>query len=81
MLSLKRRSNLLLKSVDELAVDAREVENSRSIDILKRMDKNEGFTSLEDTLVKALDTILENQSKNIPRTRIDMFYESLSLTN
>ncbi|KAL9489819.1 hypothetical protein ACSS6W_002096 [Trichoderma asperelloides] len=72
---------IMLKSVDEPATDAGEIENGRSIEILKRMGKNEGFTSLEDTLVKALDTIMENQSKNIPKTRIDLFYESLKLTN
>ncbi|GFP54370.1 NAD-dependent epimerase/dehydratase terH [Trichoderma asperellum] len=72
---------IMLKSVDEPATDAGEIENGRSIEILKRMGKNEGFTSLEETLVKALDTIMENQSKNIPKTRIDLFYESLKLTN
>ncbi|PTB34865.1 uncharacterized protein TrAFT101_002301 [Trichoderma asperellum] len=72
---------IMLKSVDEAATDAGEIENGRSIEILKRMGKNKGFTSLENTLVKALDTIMENQSKNIPKTRIDLFYESLKLTN
>jgi nucleoside-diphosphate-sugar epimerase len=68
---------IMLKSVDELVVDAGEVDNKRSIDILKKMGKDEGFTSLEDTLVKAVDTIVENQSKIVPKTRIDLFYESL----
>lgn len=71
----------MLKPVDEPAIDTGEIGNNRNIEILKGMGKNEGFTSLEDTLVKALDTIVENQSKKIPKTRIDMFYESLSLTN
>ncbi|KAL6787219.1 NAD(P)-binding protein [Trichoderma sp. SZMC 28012] len=66
-----------LKSVDEPVVDAGEVDNERSIEVLKKMGKEEGFTSLEDTLVKALDTILANQSKSVPKTRIDLYYDSL----
>ncbi|KAH8690829.1 NAD dependent epimerase/dehydratase family protein [Talaromyces proteolyticus] len=69
---------ILLQSVEESVVDAGEVDNERSIELLKRMGKEEGFTSLEDTLVKAVDTIIENQSKNVPKTRIDLFYESLA---
>ncbi|KAL6823578.1 NAD(P)-binding protein [Trichoderma camerunense] len=69
-----------LKSVDEPAVDAGEVDNERSIEVLKKMGKDEGFTSLEDTLVKALDTILANQSKSVPKTRIDLYYDSLAST-
>ncbi|PKK49054.1 hypothetical protein CI102_6503 [Trichoderma harzianum] len=67
-----------LKSVDEPVVDAGEVDNERSIEVLKKMGKKEGFTSLEDTLVKAVDTILSNQSKSVPRTRIDLYYHSLA---
>ncbi|KAL7782939.1 NAD dependent epimerase/dehydratase family protein [Trichoderma ceciliae] len=37
----------------------------------------EGFTSLEDTLVKALETIVQNQTKNVPKSRIDFYYECL----
>lgn len=69
-----------LKSVDEPVVDAGEVDNERSIEVLKKMGKDEGFTSLEDTLVKALDTILANQSKSVPKTRIDLYYDSLAST-
>ncbi|KAL6809643.1 NAD(P)-binding protein [Trichoderma sp. SZMC 28015] len=69
-----------LKSVDEPVVDAGEVDNKRSIEVLKKMGKDEGFTSLEDTLVKALDTILANQSKSVPKTRIDLYYDSLAST-
>ncbi|KAK4062198.1 hypothetical protein Trihar35433_9019 [Trichoderma harzianum] len=69
-----------LKSVDELVVDAGEVDNERSIEVLKKMGNEEGFTSLEDTLVKALDTILANQSKSVPKTRIDLYYDSLAST-
>ena len=68
---------ILLKTVDESAVDAGEVDNERSIEVLKKMGK-EGFTSLEGTIVKAVDTILENQSKNVPKTRIDLYYDSLA---
>lgn len=70
---------VLLKSVDETAVDAMEVDNARCVEILKMMGKEGGFTSLEDTLVKAVDTILENQSKNVPKTTIDLYYESLNI--
>lgn len=59
-------------------VDAGQVDNERSIEVLKMMGKQEGFTSLEDTLVKAMETIFENQSKNVPKTRIDLYYESLA---
>ncbi|KAL7905250.1 NAD(P)-binding protein [Trichoderma velutinum] len=69
-----------LKSVNEPVVDAGEVDNERSTEVLKKMGKEEGFTSLEDTLVKALDTILANQSKNVPKTRIDLYYDSLAGT-
>ncbi|KAL6802864.1 NAD(P)-binding protein [Trichoderma sp. SZMC 28013] len=69
-----------LKSVDEPVLDAGEVDNERSIEVLKKMGKEEGFTSLEDTLVKALDTILANQTKSVPKTRIDLYYDSLDST-
>ncbi|KAE8550622.1 hypothetical protein EYB25_006850 [Talaromyces marneffei] len=59
-------------------VDAGQVNNRRSIQVLKMMGKKEGFTSLEDMLVKAMDTIFENQGKNMPKTRIDLYYESLA---
>ncbi|KAF4443170.1 NAD dependent epimerase/dehydratase family protein [Fusarium austroafricanum] len=66
-----------LQSVKEAAVDAGEVNNQQSVEVLKKMGK-EGFTSLEDTLVKAVDTILQNQSNYVPKTRIDLYYESLA---
>ncbi|RFU76495.1 nad dependent epimerase dehydratase family [Trichoderma arundinaceum] len=69
---------ILLKLVDEPLMDAGEVDNERSIQVLKKMGKEEGFTSLEDTLVKAVDTIIENQPKNVPKTRIDLYYDSLA---
>ncbi|KAJ4185632.1 hypothetical protein NW767_012841 [Fusarium falciforme] len=69
---------IMLQSAEEPAVDAGEVENERSIEVLKKMGKEDGFTSLEDTLVKAVDVIIQNQSKNVPKTRIDLYYESLS---
>ncbi|EEA21906.1 NAD dependent epimerase/dehydratase, putative [Talaromyces marneffei ATCC 18224] len=59
-------------------VDAGQVDNRRSIQVLKMTGKKEGFTSLEDMLVKAMDTIFENQGKNMPKTRIDLYYESLA---
>ncbi|PTU19043.1 hypothetical protein P175DRAFT_0343667 [Aspergillus ochraceoroseus IBT 24754] len=68
---------IMLESVDERALDAGEVDHERSIEVLKKMGKDEeGFTSLEDSLVKALDAILGNQPKNVPKTRIDLYYES-----
>ncbi|KAL7935932.1 NAD(P)-binding protein [Trichoderma chlorosporum] len=70
-----------LKSVDEAAVDAGEVNNERSIEVLKKMGKKQGFTSLEDTLTKAVDNIFANQSKNVPKTRIDLYYDSLANTS
>lgn len=58
-------------------VDKGEVDNRRSIEVLKMMGKNNGFTSLEDTLAKAMETIFGNQGRNVPKTRIDLYYESL----
>ncbi|KAL6859437.1 NAD(P)-binding protein [Trichoderma novae-zelandiae] len=55
-----------LESVEETACDAGEVENKRSIEALKKLGQP-GFTSLEDTL-----------AKNVPKTRIDLHYESLA---
>ncbi|KIY00742.1 uncharacterized protein Z520_03407 [Fonsecaea multimorphosa CBS 102226] len=69
---------ILLKSVDERVVDADQVDNQRSVEVLKKMGKADGFTSVEDTLVKAVHTILENQCENVPKTRIDLFHESLA---
>jgi hypothetical protein len=70
----------MLKSVDEPAVDAGEVDNARSIEVLKRMGKESGFTALEDTLVKTVDNIVRNQTKDVPKLRIDLYYESLAST-
>lgn len=67
----------LEEGVEEV-VDKGTVDNRRSIEVLKMMGKVEGFTSLEDTLVKAMETIFENQDKNVPKTRIDLYYESLA---
>ncbi|OAQ59147.1 NAD dependent epimerase/dehydratase family protein [Pochonia chlamydosporia 170] len=69
---------ILLKSVEESVVDAGEVDNERCIEVLKKMGKDTGFTALEDTLVKAVDVILMNQSKAVPKTKIDLYYESLA---
>lgn len=61
-----------------LPTDGQEVvDNRRSIEVLKLMGKKEGFTSLEGTLVKAMETIFENQGRNVPKTKIDLGYESL----
>ncbi len=78
--TLHRRypQKIKLQSVDEQALDAGEVDNKRSVEVLKQMGKDGGFTSLEDTLVKAVDIIIDNQSKNVPKTRIDLYYESLA---
>ncbi|OQU95255.1 hypothetical protein CLAIMM_01488 [Cladophialophora immunda] len=76
------RDKILLESVgDEPVVDAGEVDNARSVEVLRKMGKPQGFTSLEDTLVKAVDVILENRSKNVPKTRIDLYYEALANTS
>ncbi|EXM21900.1 hypothetical protein RAB80_012991 [Fusarium oxysporum f. sp. vasinfectum] len=69
---------VLLKNVRESAVDAGEVDNERSAEVLRQMGKLEGFTSLEETLVKGVKTILENKEKNVPKTRIDLYYDSLA---
>ncbi|KAF4437289.1 aldehyde reductase II [Fusarium acutatum] len=69
---------VLLKDVKESAVDAGEVDNQRSAEILRKMGKLEGFTSLEQTLVKAVKTILENKGKNVPKTQVDLYYDSLA---
>ncbi|KAF5627237.1 aldehyde reductase II [Fusarium tjaetaba] len=69
---------VLLQDVKESAVDAGEVDNKRSADVLKKMGKLEGFTSLEQTLVKAVKTILEHKGKNVPKTQIDLYYDSLA---
>ncbi|PCD29554.1 hypothetical protein AU210_012090 [Fusarium oxysporum f. sp. radicis-cucumerinum] len=69
---------VLLKNVRESAVDAGEVNNERSAEVLRQMGKLEGFTSLEETLVKAVKTILGNKEKNVPKTRIDLYYDSLA---
>ncbi|EWY85766.1 hypothetical protein FOYG_12874 [Fusarium oxysporum NRRL 32931] len=69
---------VLLKNVRESAVDAGEVNNERSAEVLRQMGKLEGFTNLEETLVKAVKTILGNKEKNVPKTRIDLYYDSLA---
>ncbi|KAH7240747.1 uncharacterized protein BKA55DRAFT_575704 [Fusarium redolens] len=69
---------VLLKNVKESAVDAGEVDNERSAKVLRQMGKLEGFTSLEETLLKAVKTILVNREKNVPKTRIDLYYDSLA---
>ncbi|KAF4333108.1 aldehyde reductase II [Fusarium beomiforme] len=69
---------VLLKTVQETAVDAGEVANKRSAEVLKMMGKLEGFTGLEETLVKAVKTILESRGKDVPKTRIDLYYDSLA---
>ncbi|KAL7764047.1 hypothetical protein ACKLNR_005192 [Fusarium oxysporum f. sp. zingiberi] len=69
---------VLLQNVRESAVDAGEVDNERSVEVLRQMGKLEGFTSLEETLVKGVKTILENKEKNVPKTRIDLYYDSLA---
>lgn len=69
---------VLLKNVRESAVDAGEVKNERSAEVLRKMGKLEGFTSLEETLVKGVKTILGNKEKNVPKTRIDLYYDSLA---
>ncbi|KAF5717021.1 NAD dependent epimerase dehydratase family [Fusarium globosum] len=71
---------VLLKNVKESAVDAGEVDNKRSAEVLRKMGKLEGFTGLEQTLVKAVKTILENKGKNVPKTPIDVYYDSLAKT-
>ncbi|KAF5252551.1 hypothetical protein FANTH_2445 [Fusarium anthophilum] len=69
---------VLLKDVKESAVDAGEVDNKRSAEVLRNMGKLEGFTGLEETLVKAVETILENREKDVPKTQIDLYYDSLA---
>ncbi|KAF5597805.1 aldehyde reductase II [Fusarium pseudocircinatum] len=78
--TLHRRfpGKVLLKDVKESAVDTGEVDNQRSAEVLRKMGKLEGFTGLEETLVKAVKTILENKGKNVPKTRIDLYYDSLA---
>ncbi|PNP55557.1 hypothetical protein FNYG_15471 [Fusarium nygamai] len=58
---------VLLKDIKQSAVDAGEVDNQRSVEVLRKMGKLEGFTGLEETLVKAVKTILENKGKKCPR--------------
>ncbi|KAL2858583.1 hypothetical protein BJY01DRAFT_256720 [Aspergillus pseudoustus] len=66
-------------SIDgEEVADVGEVDNARSIELLKLMGKGAGFTSLENTLVRAVDTILQNGGKNVPKTRIDLYYEEVA---
>lgn len=60
-------------------VDKGEVDNRRSIEVLKIMEEKEGFASLEDTLAKAMETIFENQGRNVPKARIDLYYESFGI--
>ncbi|KAJ2983112.1 hypothetical protein NQ176_g930 [Zarea fungicola] len=48
-------------SVDEPAVDCGRVDNSRSLEVLTRL-KGDGFTSLEETIVKAVNAIIENDA-------------------
>ncbi|KAF4503311.1 aldehyde reductase II [Fusarium agapanthi] len=69
---------VLLKDVKESAVDAGEVDTERSAQILRKMGMLEGFNSLEETLVKAVRTILENREKDVPKTQIDLYYDSLA---
>ncbi|KAF5532808.1 aldehyde reductase II [Fusarium mexicanum] len=69
---------VLLKDVKESAVDVGEVVNKRSAEVLGKMGKLEGFTGLEETLVEAVKTILENREKDVPKTQIDLYYDSLA---
>ncbi|KID73822.1 NAD-dependent epimerase/dehydratase terH [Metarhizium brunneum] len=69
---------IMLKSVNEEAVDAGDVDNKLSVWVLQRMGQKHGFTSLENTLIKAVNTIVEHKSKSVPKTRIDLYYDSLS---
>ena len=48
-------------------VDKGEVDNRRSIEVLKMLGKKEGFTSLEDILAKAMETILRIRAGMCPR--------------
>ena len=49
----------------EAAVDASKVEKKRRLEVLKKLGQS-GFTPLEDTLVKAVNTVIASQSKNWP---------------
>ncbi|ORX75806.1 NAD dependent epimerase/dehydratase family protein [Basidiobolus meristosporus CBS 931.73] len=69
---------IMLKSVDEPVVDAGEVDNAHSVEVLGKIGKSGGFTSLENNIIKVLDMIIANQSKNVPKARIDPYYESLN---
>ncbi|ORX80496.1 NAD(P)-binding protein [Basidiobolus meristosporus CBS 931.73] len=69
---------IMLKSVDEPVVDAGEVDNAHSVEVLGKIGKSGGFTSLEDNIVKVLDMIITNQSKNVPKARIYPYYESFN---
>jgi nucleoside-diphosphate-sugar epimerase len=65
------------QSVNETSFDIGEIDNSRSIEILRKFGKP-GFTSLEDTITKAVNQIIECESKNIPKTWIDLYLESVA---
>lgn len=49
--------------VDEPAVDCGKVDNVRSLEVLMRL-KGDGFTSLEETIVKAVNAIIENDASS-----------------
>lgn len=62
--------------VEETAVDIGKVDNSRSADLLRKLGKS-GFTSLEETLITAMEQIIEAQEiDDIPKNRIDLMMAS-----
>lgn len=67
----------ILQAVDEKAFNAKEVDNSRSIALLQRLGK-EGFTSLEDTIAKAVDTVIQCDGKEVPKSWLDLMLGSVA---
>ena len=65
-----------LQSVDEPKLDCGKVANERASELLTRMGKKQGFTSLEDTLVKAMDKFIECESMDIPKSSVDTLIEA-----
>ncbi len=66
----------VLQSVDETDFDCGKIDTTRTVEILKKLGKD-GFTSLEDTIVKAMDKIIECESENVPKSWVDLLLESV----
>ncbi|KAF2475134.1 NAD dependent epimerase/dehydratase family protein [Lindgomyces ingoldianus] len=66
-----------LKDIDEPPSDQGTVDNSRGTELLKRLGKPGGFSTLEEAITKWVPFILKSENMDLPETAADRLRKSL----